>query len=174
MRFALEHTVGQGGIESTVLLNLSETGVAFLVAPGHVPKLGDRIKVEIPVPSGDQIAWWGRVVRAQEYEPRSWFFGKDPFLDDPRILIGVRFEQLPGQHTKTIRKGIENSFIRAMRDQQYRTWLYYRALFMQNMFKIVMMVLLTAGCIGLIWWLTLPSGNYDSQHGAPWGERFKF
>ena len=50
----------------------------------------ERIKVEIPIPSGDQIAWWGSVMRLEEYQGRSWGFQKDPF-ETPKLVVGVRF-----------------------------------------------------------------------------------
>lgn len=173
MRFSLEHAQGPQAIEQTPLINLSETGVAFLVNPETSIRLGDQIKVEIPVPESEQIAWWGRVVRVQEYEPETWLFAKDPFRDEPKVLIGVRFEQLPEGHTRAIRKGIEQSFMRAMREQQYRNWLYYRTLAFQNVGKGLMLVGLTIAFIAFMWLVTRPYGNYDAEKGSPWGERFK-
>jgi hypothetical protein len=58
MRFSLEDTVGPAGIEETILMNLSQTGVAFLTNGAARIEVGERIKVEIPIPSGEQIAWW--------------------------------------------------------------------------------------------------------------------
>ena len=54
---------------STRFLNLSETGVAFLVDQGVVPRIGETIKVEFPLPGGDQVAWWARVVRIEVWRP---------------------------------------------------------------------------------------------------------
>jgi len=173
MRFSLQESQGPQGIEQTPLINLSETGVAFLVNPDTDIKLGDAIKVEIPVPESEQIAWWGRVVRVQEYEPQSWIFARDPFRDEPKVIVGVRFEDMPDGHTRAIRKGIEQSFMRAMREQQYRNWLYYRTLALQNIGKAVLAVALTIAFIGVMWLVTRPFGNYDPEKGSPWGERFK-
>src|ERR1700733_8248261 len=82
LRYSLQNTMGKGGVETTLLVNLSETGAAFLVNRGAEPRLGERIKVEIPIPKGEQIAWWGHVVRTSLYEPRGWFSG-DKFHSDP-------------------------------------------------------------------------------------------
>jgi hypothetical protein len=174
MRFALEKTHGEGGIEHTVLYNLSETGVAFLVDPGTEFKVGDLIKVEVPVPQADQIAWWARVVRMEEYEPRTWFFSNDPFKDQTKILVACRFEDLPEPHSRTLRQGIERSFIQAMRDQQFRNLFYYRTWAIQNLSKLLLYALLTAASLGFLYYISRPSANYDPQRGAPWGERFKF
>lgn len=174
MRFALKDTKGQGGIDSTILYNLSETGVAFLMAPGTKLKIGDMIKVEIPIPKGEQIAWWARVVRTEEWRPQYWFFSDDSFKDDPKIMVACRFEELPEQHSQAIRQGVEQSLIQAMRDQKYRNRHYYRALFKQKVWQFLLYAVLTAICFGFLYYISRPSANYDSQRGAPWGERFKF
>jgi hypothetical protein len=174
MRFSLEDGRGPAAIEKTLLLNLSESGVAFLLSPDVEVHFGERMKVEIPVPSGERIAWWGRVVRVQEYEGRTWLFGKDPFRDDPKIMVAVRFDELPEGHSRAIRKGIEKSFMRAMREQHYRNWLYYRSLALHNIGKVILYACLIAFTVAFLWYFTRPSANYDAKRGAPWGDRYKF
>jgi hypothetical protein len=173
MRFSLEHTIGQGGIESTLLLNLSETGVAFVVDQSIAPKVGDRIKVEVPIPQGDRIAWWGNVVRTGVFEPRGWL-KRDRFHNDSRIFVAVAFDELPEQHSRALRRGLNRSFLQAMRDQKYLTLNYYFKAIAENIFKILLYTLLTAAVIGFIYYFTLPSSNYDPNRGTMWGERFKF
>lgn len=173
MRYSLERTQGSSDIDQTILLNLSESGVAFLVTRSTRLRFNDSVKVEIPIPNGEQIAWWGRVVRLQEYDPPVWMFSKDPFHDEPKILVGVRFDQLPEGHTRTIRKGIEESFMQAMRDQQYRNWLYYKAMITVNLGRVAFFGGLIVLLALAMWALTRPSPNYDPKRGAPWGERFK-
>lgn len=173
MRFSLENTSGSAHIEKTILINMSESGVAFLIDNKTDVHMNERLKVEIPIPGGEQIAWWGRVVRIQEYEPRAWFFGSDPFKEEPKIMVGVKFDELPEGHSRTIRKGIEQSFMQAMRDQHYRNWLYYRNV-ARNFTKLLVIAALLAGLVGFLWYFTRPSENYDANKGAPWGQRFKF
>lgn len=174
MRFSLDEEQGPAGVEQTLMINMSETGLAFLVSNKAQVHIHERIKVEIPIPGGDQIAWWGRVVRIQEYEPRSWPFANDRFSDNPKIIVGVKFEELPEGHSRVIRKGIEASFLQAMRDQQFRNWLYYWTFIQQYFWQAVIGALLLAFTVGFIWFFTQPSSNYDANKGAPWGERFKF
>jgi hypothetical protein len=173
MRFGLEHTQGKGGIEETLLLNLSESGIAFLVNRGVEPRIGDRIKVEIPVPQGDRIAWWGHVVRTSLYDPQGWF-QRDRFKGEAKVLVALRFEELPEPHTRAIRRGLNRSFMKAVRDQQFRSWQYYQTLLVENFWQAMLYVALTSLLVGFIYWFTLPSSNYDAKRGAPWGERFKF
>lgn len=175
MRFSLLKHTGQGGIEETIMLNLSESGVAFLVEAGMQPKIGEGVKVEIPIPNGEQIAWFGRVVRVQEYRTSKWSFRRqDDFSEKPKVLVALKFQPMPEGHGRTIRRGLEQSFIRAMRDQKHRNWLYYRALFFQVVPRVLFYFLLTAAAIGFIYYFSLPDSKYDAKRGAPWGERFKF
>lgn len=174
MRFGPAHMRGQAFIEHTTLVNLSETGLAFLTDRGSELKVGDIIKVEIPVPESDQIAWFARVVRIEEYESRRWFFSRENVVHPVQLLVALRFEELPEGHTKNIRKGIEKSFLKALQDQQVRRMVYYKALVLQNILPIIFYFFLTISAIGLVYWLSRPSSNYDKDRGAPWGERFKF
>src|SRR5262249_35593347 len=155
-------------------LNMSETGIAFLVEPDSRIRVGEKIKVEIPIPSGDQIAWWGRIVRTQEYEPRDWIFGSDPFKGQKKIMVAVTYDELPDCHTRTIRKGIQDTFMKAMREQQCRNWLYYRTVALQRLWQVLLFTVLIGGVVAFFWYFSRPSENYDPNRGAPWGERFKF
>lgn len=174
MRFGLAALSGPAHIEHTVLVNLSETGAAFITDASSDVQIGDVIKVEIPIPNGDQIAWFAKVVRIQEYEERSWFATRGAPVNKEQILVGLRFEELPEPHTKAIRRGVEKSFLKALEDQQVRRILYYRALFTQNVIPIIFYIALSLAAFGLLYALTRPSANYDEKRGAPWGERFKF
>lgn len=175
MRFSLENTHGEGGIEKTLLLNLSETGIAFLVDAGFEPRVGDKIKVEIPIPSGDQIAWWARVVRVSEYGGPSWFSGRSKFEEDSdKVVVALRFENLPTAHSRAIREGLRQSFIQAVKDQNFRDWMYYRQNLIRNVGWTAFYFLITVLAIGFIYWASRPDANYDPKRGAPWGERFKF
>lgn len=173
MRFSLQDTVGPAGIEETLLINLSETGVAFLTARGARVEVGELIKVEVPIPSGEQIAWWGRVVRVQEHHTRQWF-SEDDFAEPARLLVAITFEDLPEAHSRALRKGIEQSFIKAVREQKYKTWNYYRAVLSQNFLRFTAYLVLIALAFGFLYYFSRPADNYDGSRGAPWGQRFKF
>jgi hypothetical protein len=174
MRFGLEDShAGATDIRQTLLVNLSETGAAFITDSRRGLHIGERIMVEIPVPQGEQIAWWGTVTRLQEYQPRRWFQDTNSFFDEPKILVAIRFDHLPEGHTRAIRKGIEKSYLQAVRDQRYRTWLYYRTLALKYSLQFFAYVILTILALGFIYYFSQPSSNYDEKRGAPWGDRFK-
>jgi hypothetical protein len=173
MRFSLETSGGgKGAIQETIMLNLSQTGAAFMVDAATAPNMGDRIMVEIPVPSGEQVAWWAIVMRLEEYVPKRRFSQRDEFFEDRKMIVGLRFESLPDQHSKILRKGIEDSFLKVMRDQQYQNWMYYKTLIRRGA-EFCGYILLAAAAFYLVYWLAQPDANYDAKRGAPWGERFK-
>lgn len=174
MRFGLEDNVSGTHVRQTLLVNLSETGAAFITDSVRGISLGERIMVEIPVPQGDQIAWWGTVIRMQEYLPKRWFGKKDSFFDEPKMLVAIRFDRLPEGHTRAIRKGIETSFLQALREQRHRTWLYYQTLAIKYGLQFIAYIILTVLALGFIYYFSLPSANYDEKRGTLWGERFKF
>lgn len=174
MRFGLEENASGTHVRQTLLVNLSETGAAFITDSVRGIHLGERIMVEIPVPQGEQIAWWGTVVRLQQYEQSRWFKREDSFFDQPKMLVAIRFDELPLGHSRAIRKGIEASFLQALRDQRHRTWLYYQMLAINYGLKFLAYIILTVLALGFIYYFSLPSSNYDGKRGAPWGERFKF
>lgn len=174
MRFGLSQMRGPAHIEHTTLLNLSETGAAFVTDASCDLKIGDSVKVEVPIPNGEQIAWFARVVRIEEYDDRGWLARNRDRRRHEEVMIALRFEELPEPHTRAIRKGLEKSFLKALQDQQVRRVLYWKAYLTQNIFPILGYFLLTLAAIGFIYYFTLPSSNYDPKRGAPWGERYKF
>lgn len=174
MRFGLSSLRGSAHIEHTTLVNLSETGAAFITDTSADISIGDNIKVEIPIPNGDQIAWFARVVRIEAIEERSWLQTRDSNARRDQVVVALKFEDLPEPHTRAIRKGIERSFLKALHDQQVRRVLYYKAWLTQKFVPITFYILLTAAAVGFIYALSRPSANYDEKRGAPWGERFKF
>lgn len=173
MRFGLQEGP-HSTVHQTILMNLSETGVAFVTHSSRQFTLGDLVMVEVPIPGGDQIAWWARIVRIQEFEPGRWQKKRDGFFDEPKVFVAATFEKLPEGHSRALRRGIEQSFLQAMRDQRLRTWLYYRTLFTRHFVQACIYALLTFATFGLLYMWSRPSSNYDAEKGAPWGQRFKF
>src|SRR5580693_6706645 len=84
---------GPTGINKTTLLNISETGLAITVDAHAAPTVGERMKVELPVPGGEQIAWWAIVVRTELVTPNWWSSEAD--AAEERILVALKFEELP-------------------------------------------------------------------------------
>lgn len=172
MRYASDS--GPEGIFRTKLVNLSETGAAFVVDRTMTPHIGEVIKVELPIPGLDQIAWYGEVVRMEAYSSDSWWSDPDPFVDEDKMLIAVHFQDLPAGHRVTIQKGLQEQFLKELQERRLRQQLYVRHWIIQNIFKVVGYTLLSVACFGILYYLSRPSANYDPERGAPWGQRYKF
>ncbi len=63
MRFGLQEG-NLSTVQQTLLLNLSETGVAFVTTSASKFAIDDLIMVEIPIPNGEQIACGPRGARS--------------------------------------------------------------------------------------------------------------
>jgi hypothetical protein len=173
MRFSQHSDDGKNAIQNTQLVDLSQSGAAFVVDSPFEPNLGDRIMVEIPIPGGEQIAWWAEVVRLQEVRPRRRFSASDDFMADRKVLVGLRFEPLPEAHSRTLKRGLEDSFLRVMREQHTRNVQYYKTKLRHSARLIFLFGLAVLG-FWFVYWLAQPDANYDAKRGAPWGERIKF
>ena len=172
MRFGLQEG-NLSTVQQTLLVNLSETGVAFLTSSNQRFELGDLIMVEIPIPEGEQIAWWARVVRLQSHEPRRSWGRRDKFFETAYTLVACTFEDLPTAHSRALKKGIDRSFLKAMREQRYRTFHYYKTFFMEHVVQLLAYAILCAMAFGLMYYWSRPDENYDAKRGSPWGQRFK-
>ena len=174
MRFGLSQTRGPAHVEATTLVNLSETGAAFITDASCELKVNDRIKVEIPIPHGEQIAWFASVVRIEQYDDSGWLSFSPHVPRAEQVVVALRFEDLPEPHSRAIRQGIEKSFLKALQDQQVRRVLYYKAYLTQKIIPLIGYLLLTLAAFGFIYYFTLPSENYDAKRGTLWGNRFRF
>lgn len=171
MRFSSDKS--PGSIFKTKLVNLSETGAAFLVDHSLSPKIGDIVRVELPIPGHNQIAWMGRLVRMEAYSNQSWWSDPDPFADDEKLLVAIHFEELPSGHQKAIKAGLEKRFLEELRERRRRQQIYLSSWILTHAVKVVGYFLLSLACFGILYYLSRPSENYDAKRGAPWGQRFK-
>ena len=153
VRFSFADTKGGNAALQTSMVNLSETGVAFLIDPVLAPELGETVKIEIPIPGADQIAWFAQVVRIEMYEPRQWWFFKPDQTqqqDRARVLVGLRFEELPFGHQKAIRKGLEKSFLEALRAERQRKLQYWKHFLFINGPKILLWTAAFAAAVAIL------------------------
>jgi len=89
----------------TRILNLSETGMAFLLPIFENPKEGEIIKIEFQVPGGGVVACFARIMRLELHKVFSEHDGPKAFR-----LVAVTFIDLPVAHRKEIREGIMAKF----------------------------------------------------------------
>ncbi len=160
-------------VSETKLLNVSESGIAILVNAHEAPYPGERLKIEMPVPGGDQIAWFAVVVRSELYWSPWSDFIRNRRVEEDMVLLALRWEQLPEGHVKAIRQGLRNRFLEELKENRARQWLYIRHFWNDNAFKIAMYFFCTMFAVLILYLLARPSANYDPRKGTPWGQRFQ-
>lgn len=157
---------------TTRLLNLSNTGLAFVVARNSIPQVGDTLKVEFQVPGGEPIAWWAKVARVEPYTSEKWWLRSDPYMHDEHVLVAAEFENLPLGHVENLKSGLYRAFFEAVRDIQRER---LKALFAMAKGKakpLFFYVLITLAAAYFLYAISRPDANYNSKRGAPWGQRF--
>lgn len=157
---------------TTRFVNISMSGLAFITDLEHSPQMGDRIKVEFPIDTGEHVAWWARVIRIEEYIEKKKF--PDPLNEEPpQVIVAVTFDHLPEGHHEAVRKSVEHKFAeisRRARQERMDQAFEYLEDNGKQLFIMVAALLFTAFAL---WWLAQPSDNYDPSIGTPWGERFR-
>jgi hypothetical protein len=169
LRFA--HRDDRRNSYATRFINVSETGLAFLVDRDCAPHIGEFIKVEFPVPGTGQIAWFARVVRIEEYHPpRTWHKRLDK--EDDEILVAVHFDDLPEGHRKAIRAGLNQKFTEVLKERQKDNFFQLMSFLTAHFWKTLLYVGLALATVAILYVFSRPNENYDPKRGAPWGQRF--
>lgn len=158
---------------STRFLNVSETGLAFLIERSSAPTIGELIKIEFAVPGGEQIAWFAKVIRLEEYSPNAWWTHQDSLDHHRDVLVGIQFHQLPDAHRQSIRVHLQAKFREVLRNRQMARWENARTFFTEHGLKLLIYAISALLTFAILYLLSRPSPNYDSKRGAPWGQRFK-
>lgn len=170
LRYAGENE--HGHTHTTLFIDISATGLAFITDRAVAPHISEKIKVEIPLEDGQSVAWWGRVVRVEEYAPHRWYMKGSQVAAENQVLVAVNFEGLPTGHTTAIRQALDKKFDDLYRAQRIQKAKQISIFIAEQFWRL----LLYAACIiGMVWFLyhiSQPDENYDPQKGAPWGQRY--
>lgn len=174
VRYSTEGDRSMISVNRTTLLNISETGAAIEMDLHSCPHLGERLAVELPVPGGEQIAWFARVVRTQIKKQNWWARAPKGGHEIEKVIVALQFESLPAGHRKAIRKGLDEKFLEELRERRARQWLYLKTIWIENTWKILGYAFGIAVVAAVIYFLARPTPNYDPKYGTPWGQRFQF
>ena len=152
------------------MVNISETGLAFIVERNSCPHSSEVIKIEFPIPGEGHVAWFAQVVRIEEFIPyKKW---NAPSNHKNWVLVAVRFNHLPDGHRKLIRTGLNEKFNEILR-ARHRESLYQLMQFIAAHFwEAVLYIGLTAAMIATLYYFSQPTENYDSERGTQWGDRY--
>lgn len=97
----------------TKIVNLSESGMAFLLPMLDNPKMDEVIKVQFEAPHGTSIACFAKVVRVDTHRTFDNYHTPQTFK-----LIAVNFVNLPEKQQDMIRTGLTKEFKKQRRQYQ--------------------------------------------------------
>lgn len=159
-------------IHSSELLNISATGLAFKTEEEVELEVGEKIKVEFPIPGFRQAAWWARVVRIQKQKKRDWFGN---VIDNQKedIVVGLHFCSMPVQHHDLISREINSRFKKIEKLKKKKIFKKWLEVIKEYGIKVLLLVLVALLTFFLLYLLSRPSMNYHPSFGSPWGKRFK-
>jgi hypothetical protein len=172
MRFAHEGEIGQ--IFTTRIYDISQSGLSFITDRENAPFIQERIKVELPLEGNEQIAWWGRVVRIEEYASHKWYMKEENFNQDRQVLVAVSFEGLPLPHVRRINATLEKKFQEISKDKKREAFKSITALWTHYTWEVAFYIGVVITAVYILWALSRPTANYDAEHGSPWGKRMWF
>ncbi|MBX7232600.1 MAG: PilZ domain-containing protein [Bdellovibrionales bacterium] len=157
---------------STRFVNISETGLAFATERSSAPPMGEIIKIEFPIPGGESMAWFARVVRLEEKSLGPWWDKHHSQFHHAEIIVGVQFHELPDHQKLLIRTQLQKKFQQMLREQQLAKFISFKKFLANYGWKILFYLVCISLTVALLYYLSLPSANYDPKRGAPWGHRF--
>lgn len=172
MRFAHEGVAGQA--YATKIVDLSATGISFVADRENSPFIFEMIKVEIPLPNGEQIAWWGKVVRMEEYGEHKWYMKKEDFNQNSKVMIAVTFEKLPPAHVERIKAALATKFEEQDQEKKRQALKNISALWASRAWEFALYIAVVIGGFYTLWALSQPTATYDPEKGSPWGQRMWF
>lgn len=97
----------------TRIVNLSESGMAFLVPYMSAPEEGEKIKVEFTAPNTDSIACFALVRRVETH--RAYHADREP---QTFKLIAVEFEAMHPRQRQLLNQGLTEQFRK--KHQEYK------------------------------------------------------
>ena len=144
------------------------------MALDEAPQFGEMLKVEFTVPGMQKMAWWARVVRVSEIENKKWWMKKSE--DDQFIakyaFVALNFKDLPSGHKNSIRTALHEKFLELQKLRRQRKLKQILEFINENKWKLLAFMSLLMLSVGVLYFLSQPSANYDPKRGSPWGQRF--
>ena len=110
----------------TRVINLSESGMAFLLPMLDNPQMDEIIKVEFIVPNFEAVACFAKVIRIENHHIYDKMRNRQEFK-----LVAVSFVDLPVAQRQMIREGLAHEFERLRKEytrEQYRLKMQYLAI----------------------------------------------
>lgn len=170
IRYALNKE--QDRTRTTRLVDLSVSGLSFLSLVEDAPRVGEKVKLEIPLNETKTVAWWARVVRVEEYSPYKWYMKNLDHSSESEVIVALNFDDLPEGHKNEIRETLNRKFDELHKKRRILQLQTLTALIFHRVWPIVLYSLCIGATIYGLYYFSRPSGNYDPDRGAPWGQRY--
>jgi PilZ domain len=150
------------------IIDVSETGMAFIVNWNYLPQIGEILKVEFPVP-GEQrkVAWFAKVMRLEnenERPPEMRHFSG--------IKVGVEFIDMPKGHLRTLKAGLSRKTHARLDAQNQVVRQHKQKEWLRIALQVCFLIAAVYGFYLFIKAFTKPDLNYDPKNPVNWGERF--
>lgn len=150
------------------IIDISETGMGFIVDWHYLPSIGEILKVEFTVPAKDsKIAWYARVMRLEGPEERpgtmKHFSG---------VKVGVEFINMPKGHLEQLKKGIEQRLTEVTRVREVVNYNNQIERLTRILITTLWVSAIVAATAGFFYYITKYSNSYNPNRTANWGERF--
>lgn len=153
------------------IVDVSETGMSFIVNWNYLPQIGEILKVEFPVPGEEnpprKVAWFAKVIRLEGQGERP-----DSMRHFSGIKIAVEFIDMPPGHIKTLKTGLNQKTKKRISWQQAIESLRGH----EDFFKVLGQIVFLAGVVGAMYLFfktyTETNLNYNPHRPVKWGERF--
>ncbi len=162
-----------GTKHTTEIVNISTTGIAFVVDRMNSPRIGDHIKIEFPIPAGEQVAWWARVVRMESYSDQRWWDDSDSFDSPQDVIVAVTYINLPEGHRKQIQAGLEERY-QQLKKQYYAA--YFRGFgefLVRNFWNFVLFGLCIFASVMALMLFTKYEPLFDRKNGSVYYKMFE-
>jgi hypothetical protein len=155
-----------GSKHTTKIINISTTGIAFVVSRWQAPRIGDLIKIEFPIPAGDQVAWWAKVVRIESYTDQRWWDSSDSFDSPEEVVIAVTYIDLPEGHRKEIQKGLDERY-QQLKKEYYASWVRgFTDFAFRNFWNFVLFGLCIVASVFALMLFTKYEPLFDRKNGS--------
>ncbi|MGE3974234.1 MAG: PilZ domain-containing protein [Bdellovibrionales bacterium] len=152
------------------IIDMSESGMSFIVNWNFLPQIGEILKVEFPIPGeqGGKVAWFAEVMRLEGSDERP-----KQMMHFSGIKVGVRFIDLPKGHLKILQAGLGRRFHDlqiAVRWDDIQKFMNAAGFYLWEASKVALIV----GGATLFFYMVTKKmgGNYDPNRPVNWGERF--
>jgi hypothetical protein len=163
----------QARIMSTVIIDISETGIGFLTALKNAPRIGELIKMDFSPLGSMRMACQGKVIHMETPPPNSGW-SRYPGT----VKVGVEFYDMPLGHKQMLHNILKEAFEKTGRDVRVYeeannpkvlkrpNWL------LQNIWSVLATILILSGAGYGIYFFVNMDPNESIHQEAPWATHF--